>query len=178
MNQPDNSLWIQTFTDIEFYPYNPMTEDIRIADIAESLSKICRFNGHCNGFYSVAQHSVIVSQSVPAKDALWGLLHDASEAYIHDISRPLKSSSIFAPYKMLEEHIMSLIARRFHLPGTMPQSVKEADEIALHNEAFYLMRKPSWVEMDKVHKTGVDCYKPLSHTEAKEQFIARFNELF
>ena len=74
--------WIQTYLGIQFWPLDPRPEEVMLFDIAHSLSNMCRFTGHCREFYSVAQHSVIVSQNVPREDAAWGLLHDASEAYM------------------------------------------------------------------------------------------------
>lgn len=70
--------WIATFTGGVFFPLAPRVEDVRISDIAHALSMLCRFAGHTRGFYSVAQHSVLVSRLCSQQDALWGLLHDAS----------------------------------------------------------------------------------------------------
>jgi len=69
---------------------NPRPEDIDIEDIAQALSHTCRFAGHVPAFYSVAQHSLLASELLDARTALWGLLHDAAEAYLHDLTRPLK----------------------------------------------------------------------------------------
>src|SRR5271165_7548492 len=82
--------WIQTYTGRVMYPLDPRPEEINIIDIAHALSNLCRFTGHVRTFYSVAEHSVRVSQHCDPKDALWGLLHDASEAYLADMSRPMK----------------------------------------------------------------------------------------
>src|ERR1017187_10636100 len=76
---------ITTFSGIHFWPLLPNPADIRIEDIAHALSNQCRFAGHAREFYSVAEHSVRVSQLCPPEDALWGLLHDASEAYLTDV---------------------------------------------------------------------------------------------
>ena len=85
--------WMQTHSGIQFWPLDPRPEDILIEDIAHALSNQCRFAGHCCFHYSVAQHSVLVSENVPAQDAMWGLLHDAGEAYLVDLPR-LRSSTI------------------------------------------------------------------------------------
>jgi len=74
--------WIQTFTGRRFRPRNPAPDDFDIRDVAHALSLLCRFNGHCRVFYSVAEHSVRVSRICPPPAALWGLLHDLGEAYI------------------------------------------------------------------------------------------------
>ena len=82
--------WIQTMSGVIFYPLDPRPEEIRIEDIAHALSHQCRFAGHCREFYSVAEHSVRVSRELPQEFMLWGLLHDASEAYLVDLPRPIK----------------------------------------------------------------------------------------
>jgi hypothetical protein len=69
---------------------NPNPDEIHIMDVAQGLSHVCRFAGQVKVFYSVAQHSVLVSKLLDDRTALWGLLHDASEAYLHDLTRPLK----------------------------------------------------------------------------------------
>src|SRR5512146_2196359 len=117
--------WIQTYTGRQFWPFNPHPEDVRAEDIAHALSQVCRYQGHCLEFYSVAQHSVLVSYAVPDHLALWGLLHDAAEAYLADIARPLKHAF---PYFMgVEEEIEKVIAFRFALPWPKPESVSWAD---------------------------------------------------
>ena len=83
-------MYIQTYNGKLFSLIDPQPEDVHIADIIESLSKQCRFVGHCKYFYSVAQHSVIVSNIVNEEERLAALMHDAVEAYIGDISKPLK----------------------------------------------------------------------------------------
>ncbi|MBF0612521.1 MAG: hypothetical protein HQL55_15470, partial [Magnetococcales bacterium] len=80
---PDN--WIQTFTGRQFWPLAPVLEHIHVQDIAHALSLLCRFNGHCQKFYSVAEHSLHVATILPPELAGWGLLHDASEAYLADL---------------------------------------------------------------------------------------------
>ena len=80
-----NGSWLQTYTGIQFWPLDPRPEEIDIQDIAHALSLLCRFNGHCQRFYSVAEHSVHVSTILAPEFGLWGLLHDAAEAYLSDI---------------------------------------------------------------------------------------------
>lgn len=82
--------WCQTYTGKAAFPLNLKPEQVCIEDIAHSLSLICRFNGHCKFHYSVAQHSVHVCDKLPKRQKLAGLLHDAAETYLGDVTRPLK----------------------------------------------------------------------------------------
>lgn len=129
--------WIQTVTGRKFWPLEPSGEDIDIADIAHALSLKCRFAGHCIEFYSVAQHSLLIAQRVPPADALWALLHDATEAYLPDVARPVKQS--LPGFKEVESRLMQVIARRYGLLGDMPKSVKVEDTNALATEQRDLM---------------------------------------
>jgi len=168
--------WIQTYTGRQFWPLEPQTEDIVIEDIAHALSMKCRYAGHTLEFYSVAQHSVIVSQIVPPTDALWGLMHDAAEAYLPDVCRPIKKS--LTGFNALEERLLEVIAVKYGLPPEMPQSIGRADLTMLATEQRDLMAPPPtpWGSTD-----GVPCLpeiiQPLSPSQAREIFLARFNEL-
>ena len=105
--------WIMTFSGKRFYPLAPRIEDIDIVDIAHALSNICRFTGHVRSFYSVAQHSVLCAQYAPDRLKLALLLHDASEAYLCDVARPVKHAPGMAPYRAAEQHLQTLIGQRF-----------------------------------------------------------------
>src|SRR5208282_6622849 len=97
--------WIRTFSGGRFYVLEPRVEDVRIEDIAHALSMQCRFTGHVREFYSVAEHSVWVSRYSHREDALWGLLHDASESYIGDMSTPLKLQPEMSRFRTTEKRI-------------------------------------------------------------------------
>lgn len=112
----------------------PNPEEIDIEDIAHSLAHQCRFLGHTDGHYSIAQHSVLVSTLVPAADALWGLLHDAAEAYLGDLPAPIKREPEMRVYRDAEDRLLGAIAERFGLPSLMPDSVKQADRLVLATE--------------------------------------------
>ena len=131
--------WIETNSGKKFWYTGDSTDGIEIEDIAKSLSKMCRFTGHCKSFYSVAEHSVNVSALLPAEKRLWGLLHDASEAYLADIASPVKQ--LLPEYKTLENKIMSRIAQRFGLPDKFweDEEVKRADWAQLKAEAAVLL---------------------------------------
>ncbi|MCA3247338.1 MAG: phosphohydrolase [Azospirillum sp.] len=129
--------WIQTFSGIAFWPLDPKPEHVRIADIAHALSMKCRYNGHTRKFYSVAEHSVLVSRHVPEEDALWALLHDASEAYLPDVARPIKAA--MPGFVEIEARVMRAVCEAYGLPEAEPISVKAADYAILHDEKAALM---------------------------------------
>jgi len=129
--------WIQTYTGRMFWPEDPRAAEINIVDIAHALANICRFGGHCCEFYSVAQHSLEVAALVGEEDRLAALLHDAAEAYIGDMVRPIKRR--MARFSEMERGIHTVICERYGLSPDMPKSVKEADEIMLATEAKWLM---------------------------------------
>ena len=80
---------MSTYTGKKFFPFDPRPEQICIEDIAHGLSMLCRFSGQCPYFYSVAEHSIYVVHCLPDNLQLEGLLHDASEAYLADLPRPV-----------------------------------------------------------------------------------------
>ena len=114
--------------------------DINIQDIAHGLSNLCRFAGHTRQFYSVAQHSVRVALSLPPEWALSGLLHDATEAYVVDLPRPVKV--LLPEYLILESRVWRAIAHRYKLDLQEPSIVKTADNRALRTEWEELMPGP------------------------------------
>ncbi|MBF0162327.1 MAG: phosphohydrolase [Magnetococcales bacterium] len=168
--------WIQTFTGRQFWPMDARPEEIEIQDIAHSLAMLCRFNGHCRRFYSVAEHSVHVSRVVAPAHARWGLLHDAAEAYISDMPQPIKQVlPIFSQY---EAQLMQVIARRFALPLPMPTAIKQADLQLLATEKKALMgQEPApWAPMpEPLESSLIQAWGP---EQAKQAFLHRFAELF
>jgi len=175
-----SSSTIGTFSGLRVDPLSLRVNDINIIDIAHSLSLQCRFGGHIVDFFSVAQHCVNVSNAVPPQDALWGLLHDATEAYLKDIPTPLKKSHVFAPYRELEDEVLGKIAEAFALPMPMPQSVRDADIIELLTEGLSL--HPSYGEWWKngsfQHLSPrAEKIKPLPAWRAEDAFLNRYYEL-
>jgi len=130
--------WIQTWSGGLFYPLDPQPDEIHIEDIAHALSLICRFNGHCDRFYSVGQHSVMIACLASPENALWGLLHDAAECYVADMPRPVKRC--IPGYKGIESGVELAVAQKFGLPEIMPAEIKELDHAMLALEAASLMK--------------------------------------
>src|SRR6266516_7060963 len=131
---------IITHTGKWFDVFNPKHEDVDLEDIAHSESMQCRFTGHTKQFYSVAQHSVLVSQNCPSEYALAGLMHDASEAYLSDIARPIKKHPDFGPfYLKTEEKLQRAIFRHFGIPFEYMNYIHKADDLLLKTEARDLM---------------------------------------
>jgi uncharacterized protein len=167
---------IVTYTGRTFEPMNPRPEAIDIRDIAHALSNKCRFTGHCRTFYSVAQHSVLVSMLVPDRDALWGLLHDAGEAYLPDVASPIKGR--FPQLIAAENLILETVAWRFGLVFPMPREVKAADMSALKLEARCLMPRGGldWSVLADVPMPRCP-FRPCGPRRAKQMFLARFKDL-
>lgn len=133
------SSWICTYTGKRFDPFDPKEDQIVIEDIAHALSNICRYTGHCRTFYSVAEHSVNASDYVPEKWSKQALLHDASEAYLMDIARPIKQHPAMAQYRETEQLVQRAILRKFKEPEELDASVHEADNRLLISEAKLLL---------------------------------------
>lgn len=171
--------WMQVYNRGMFYPQDPILEEIDIRDIAHSLSLQCRFAGHCRCFYSVAEHSIRVSKvcGFSQKSALWGLLHDASEAYLVDLPRPVKrASELGEEYMVLEERIMGVILKKYHLENEMPECVKVADEQLLATEARDLMSIPprNW---NLSQAPLVHVIEPMKSAQAEFEFLEMFYKL-
>jgi hypothetical protein len=172
-----DSDWIQTFTGRQFWPLRPRVEDVAIEDIAHALSNMCRYTGHVRTFYSVADHSVRASLMVPREDALWALLHDASEAYLVDLPRPLKRAAVFGElYRQFEAALMLVICEKFGLPPAPPASVGVADLVLLHTERRDLMGREAQPWRDPVEPLP-EKIVPLSPKSAERLFLLRFQTL-
>lgn len=155
--------WIQTFTGRAVAPQTMTPADVSLEDIAHSLSMQCRFTGHVKKWYCVADHCIRVSEYVEkvaraeglhgtgvAELALWGLLHDASEAYLVDVAAPVKHQAEFTPFRELEDSILAAVMQRYGLPIGEPLVVKYADKKLLVTEARDLMAPlhPEWDNWD------------------------------
>jgi 5'-deoxynucleotidase YfbR-like HD superfamily hydrolase len=167
--------FITTYTGKRFYPFDPHPDDIDINDIVHALAHVCRFAGHSCQFYSVAQHSVLVSLMSPDEDALWGLLHDASEAYLADVPSPLKKCPEFAFYREVEAGLMAIICDKFKLSRDEPPSVKLADKRVLATEARDLTMIEGCLTIDaKPYDFHIEPWAP---ERAKIKYMSRLHEL-
>lgn len=144
---------IITHSGLYFDFADPKPEQIVVQDIAWGLANTCRFNGQCNRFYSVAQHSVLASHIVPPEHALAALLHDAAEAYTGDMVKPLKN--LLPDFKIVEARVEAAIFDKFGLPHEMSPEIKLADLRLLRTEQRDLTAGAgdNW--------NGLDEYEPL-----------------
>lgn len=165
--------FIYTYTGVKFYPLDPRPEDINIEDIAHALSNICRFTGHCKEFYSVAQHSILASELATPENKMWALLHDASEAYLCDVPRPLKYLEGFESfYREAEGELMYAVAERFDLGWPMPDEIHDLDVTMLVTEQRDLMPQSGepWYPVQAVNRI----IQPRLAPVAKCSFLMAF----
>jgi uncharacterized protein len=158
---------------------NPTTDMINIHDIANALSKINRFGGHTNRFYSVAQHSVLVAMIVPKQYKLEALLHDATEAYLGDVIKPLKIL-LGNSYRMLELSFEAAIYRKYNVSSTAAskQQIKKADEqmLELEHEALQKGNTEPLLMLMKNLGVNVDGHCNWQYNTAKVLFKSMFAE--
>lgn len=155
---------------------DPGACEFLITDVAHSLSNLCRFTGHCSEFYSVAQHCVLVSYAVPPEHALKGLMHDSAEAFIGDVSKPLKI--LLPDYAVIEGRVEEAVFSRFGLAAPFPPSIKQGDLTLLRTEQRDVMRADSDVwALANGSAPLPGRIKPLAPEAARREFIRRFEEL-
>lgn len=155
---------------------DPRSSRLDIQDIAHGLSNVCRFAGQCADFYSVAQHSVLVSYNVPPEHAFAGLMHDAAEAMIGDVSKPLKV--LLPEYQRIEHDIEQAIFERYGLPAKLPSCVKQADLALLRTEQRDLMHadRDVWTYAEGAQALPVKIVE-VPPRAAKNMFLGRFYQL-
>lgn len=177
---------IQTFTGGSFDLLDPRADDVCIYDIAHALSQICRFTGHSRKFYSVAQHSVLVSEMLYGELRLVGLLHDASEAYMNDLATQLKHSPDLVGYRRLEKDVQNAIFKHFAVPidlrvVNMPPDIKAVDRTMCLTEArdFMDLSAPIWKPyLEAWGEPFKDLHiQAWSPAKARHLFIQRFYKL-
>lgn len=178
---------IQTFTGLEFFPLDPKVDQIQPLDIAHALSLKCRYTGHCEFFFSVAQHSCLLSDYVAhlggsIVDQRWALMHDASEGYLPDVAGPIKRH--IPGFVEIEDRLLRAIGDRFELPWPKNPWIADLDRLMYWRERRVLLKDVSWIErqQEKEPVTGemVDNV-PIVHwtpERAKQEFWVRFCYLF
>jgi hypothetical protein len=176
------STFIETRNGGRFFPLDPRVEDVDLMDITHALSQQCRFSGHTRAFYSVAQHSVLVSRLLrkwgySLEVQLWGLVHDASEAYLIDLPSPLKRDPRFAFYLDAESEVMEVICQALDLPVEQPLAVKDADSVLLSTEVRDLMTPTSgnWAQL--THAPMEALIEPWSSDVARKVFLSVLHSL-
>lgn len=172
---------ISTYTGIHMSPLDPKKEDICIEDIAHALSLMVRANGHFKEFYSVAQHCldcvcVARAEGRSDREVLACLLHDASEAYLADITRPVKAS--MPEYRSIEKRLQDTIYEAFHIGRLTErelQIIKRIDDACLYYEFLHfkgerLFDAPPQIAVKPEHRVR-------SFAEVEEEFLAEFQKL-
>lgn len=182
VSQGPSDAWIQTYTGRKFFPFAPRQQDIRIVDIAHSLSMQCRFNGHLTEFYSVAEHCVHASYLVSDEAKLAALLHDAAEAYIGDMPQPVKRN--LSSFCELDHNLQNAVFARFgvNLTDNIIKEVKAVDRYMLFVEAEAYLPNPELLNDWQVDRYPFTPRTPItlkawSPAEARSAFIGRFLEL-
>jgi hypothetical protein len=200
--------WIQTATGRQFKVCEPTAEMITPLDIAHALANTCRFNGHCQMLYSVAQHCCTMVAHLERQGAdldlkRWALLHDADEAYLPDVPRPVKpflfvrmpddertegegeigsGDTVLVPWATFARRVMFAVAKRFRLfplSGDPPAEIKAIDLRLLATEKRDLFGKEpaEWVALRGV-QPFTEQVEPLRPEIAREQFLDCFRNLF
>jgi hypothetical protein len=165
---------IQTSSGTYFDFIDPDSSEFTIEDIAHALAHICRFTGHVRTFYSVAQHCVLGSFLVPPEHARAFVLHDAAEAFLGDVSSPLKQ--LLPDYKGIEARVEAAVLKRFGLPPVLPLCIKAADLVMLATEKRDLMPRsdgPKWEVLQGYHPLP-ERIIPWGPEHAREMYLTRF----
>jgi hypothetical protein len=184
--------FLATFTGGKFYPFGPDPQRINVLDIAHSLSNICRYNGHTTRFWSVAAHSLEVArrceenarkarlgEAEVRKVALVGLLHDASEAYLMDVPKPIKP--LFLNYDAWEENVDRALACAFDLPFPMSEEVKAVDDgmVPVEVANFFPPGSEAWARygITPSNRSQYPTLTPLAPETAEHRFLLRYHAL-
>jgi hypothetical protein len=169
--------WMQTNSGRRYYPQDPQADEIDPHDIAHALSMLCRYGGHVDRFYSVAEHCVLMSEAVPPEHALQALLHDATEAYVVDVPRPVKR--YLTNYKEIEDKVWVAISNHFGVRYLLSREVTEADNGILITEREALMKNAErpWPSVDGIFTPLDVVIHGWSPAEAEERYLVRLADL-
>ncbi len=169
---------LNTYTGKRFDPFHPNAEGIDIRDIAHALSLMCRANGHFPNFYSVAQHSLNCMKEAEARGyslriQLACLLHDASEAYISDITRPVKR--VLADYIAIEKNLLSAIFAKWFSPMLTEEElekVSEIDDALLYHEFLHCKGEKLWENAPPLFSAPI--FDVLDFSKVETDFLHSF----
>lgn len=174
--------FIQTYSGGKFYPFDVNQKDIKLDDIAHSLSLLCRFIGHCETFYSVGQHSVLVSKYCKDEYKLQGLLHDAAESYISDIAHPIKANDLYTNIRKIEDDILNEIYSKFGVNVTeeSTEHIKYIDKCMLYTEKRDLLKPGiTWeIECNHLYKPFPEKIESWTSEKSELEFYKTFSELY
>jgi hypothetical protein len=168
-----NRSYVRTFSGAEVDLLDPDPESLQLVDIAHHLSKLDRYNGAGAYSYSVGQHSLLVAEVLPPGLKLWGLLHDATEAYLGDVVAPLKA--LMRDYREIENNLMKRIARRFGLSMPRSSEVKAADKAVMVSEMRQVMNWPDLADAQQFDAAPVRIWQRPWH-DVRDEFLKRFRE--
>jgi hypothetical protein len=156
---------------------DPHGSAFTIEDIAHGLSMTCRFAGQCRHFYSVAEHCWHASYLVPDPFKLRALMHDAAEAFIGDVTRPLKS--LLPDYKAIERNVEAAIAERFAVGDWNVGEIKHADLVMLRAEQATMMppHDDTWPVLAEVAAAPPVNFRYWEPERARTAFLDRFDRL-
>lgn len=164
--------WIETQSGVKFELSDPDPDSVALCDITHALGKLCRFTGHTSRFYSVAEHSIHVASLVPEELRLAALLHDAAEAYIGDISTPLKMLLKKTDLKKIENRILLAVWKKFRLDLTEEdcRAIHEADIRVLLAERRFFLGRLDWGWGDEIDVPKIQ-FKSYCPKESGEVFL-------
>lgn len=172
---------MRTYSGRQVWPLDPQQFHLSFDDVAHHLAMLCRWNGSCRSFYSVAQHSVYVARLVPSELQAAALLHDAAEAYLGDVVRPIKrqvwigeAGTILRTVNEVEAVILRELFRGLGVewPSDLQWSaIKTADDAVMGAEARDLFdHDPAWyLHADEVPKAAISI-RPRGPIAAEEEF--------
>lgn len=178
-------MYMGTFTGKKFYPNDFKPSDVCIEDVAHALSMECRYGGHTRTFYSVAEHccllcdhvmtSVGTSRLTLYEMARVALLHDAAEAYVSDMTRPLKK--VLPSFKMLENRVETVVFEALGVDDHMPDWLKRLDQRIIKDEQRQLfdhIYNEQYHDRDEALNVRIQSWLP---EQAEREFLTRYHEL-
>jgi uncharacterized protein len=181
LSEDKKSSWLQTYSGQRVSVAEPSPDNISIQDIATAISKQCRFNGHCSEFYSVAEHCVrgskLAEKHFGKKVAKEFLMHDATEAYLGDLIKPVKVTMPF--FQQVEEVFWKAIAKKFGLLVEQSEECHYLDKIMVTWEKRDLLPfSEHWPRLPDIEVFNLERLNPWNWRKAETRYLQRFTELF